>query len=104
MECPVCHERVNNYLLRAEFPKCQNDHELGHWVFCSNDEKHVFLEYNSSACPYCGAAAVAGVGEGTKVKCLFVNVAGETCETRPFLWIEEGPPCFMNHVGKMRLV
>jgi|SRR5579872_4062699 len=105
IQCPVCHESINNYLLRAEFPKCQNGHDIGHWVSCSNpgEEKHVYLEYEGATCPYCASAGASGVSEGAKVKCLFVNAAGGACTTRPFLWIQEGPPCFMNHVGKMRL-
>jgi hypothetical protein len=105
IECPACHEKVNNLLLRAEYPKCSNEHDLGRWVSCANTsgEHHVFLEYKGSVCPYCSSAAGSGVGEGLKVKCLYVNSDGVSCITRPFLWIKEGPPCAMNHVGKMRL-
>jgi hypothetical protein len=104
IECPVCHDRVYNNLLREENPKCPNGHEIGRWVSCENEEKHVYLEYKVSECPYCGNKTQNLVPEGTAVKCLHVNVAGMACITRPFLWIKEGPPCFMNHVSKMKIV
>ncbi len=104
IECPVCHERVYNNLLRAEFPLCPNGHSIGRWVSCVNsDEAHVFLEFQGSVCPYCGSKSQTVVPEGTKVKCLHVTTEGLVCVTRPFLWIKEGPPCFMNHVAKMKL-
>jgi hypothetical protein len=104
IECPVCHDRVYNNLLRAEFPECPNGHGIGHWVSCANPkESHVYLEYQGSNCPYCEKPPVAGVPEGTKVKCLHVTAEGLSCVTRPFLWIKEGPPCFMNHIAKMKI-
>lgn len=105
MICPLCKDPVYNVLLRAEFPKCQNGHDIGHWVSCANegDEKHVYLEYKNSSCPYCGSRPDMGVPEDMKVKCLHANVDGLVCNTRPFLWIREGPPCFMNHVSKMKI-
>ena len=103
--CPVCREPVNNISLRTEYPKCPNEHTIGRWVSCQNvSEKHVFLEYANSDCPYCENKPEAGVPEGVKVKCLHATDEGFVCITRPFLWIKEGPPCFMNHVAKMRLV
>ncbi len=101
--CPNCKEHVSNALLRSESPMCQNGHELGRWVSCKNqNEKHVFLSLGGAGCPYCDAKAESGVKEGVKVKCLHATAEGVICATRPFLWMKEGPPCFMNHVGKMR--
>ena len=104
IECPVCHDRVYNNLLRAEFPECPNGHKIGQWVSCLNsDETHVFLQYQGGDCPYCQSKAGRGVSEGTRVKCLHVTTDGLACTTRPFHWIKEGPPCFLNHVAKMKL-
>jgi hypothetical protein len=83
---------------------CQNGHELGRWVSCKNqNERHVFLSLGGANCSYCDSAVEAGVKEGVKVKCLHTTTDGAICTTRPFLWMKEGPPCFMNHVGTMKL-
>ncbi len=41
--------------------------------------------------------------EGLAVKCLHPYGEGRICSTRPFVWIKEGPPCFMNHTDLMQL-
>jgi hypothetical protein len=41
--------------------------------------------------------------EGTIVKCLHSSESGLACWARPYKWMIEGPPCFLNHVEKMRL-
>ena len=106
IECPVCRDPVFNTLLREEYPKCPNGHDIGRWATCLNAsaEKHVYLDYKKSFCPYCGSAAGENVRENTTVKCLHVNAEGLVCVTRPFRWITEGPPCFMNHVSKMKVL
>jgi len=108
VDCPVCKVHVSYMLLRTDHPKCPNDHELGTWMRCSgNPESHVFLENNQDdgptikGCPYCGSAVGSQVKEGTRVKCLHVTSAGSQCNTRPYDWIKEGPPCFMNHLDKI---
>lgn len=102
--CPKCNERVNNALLRSDSPKCQNEHELGRWSVCKNQgEKHVYLSLKDAACPYCDSPAESSVKEGVRVKCLHATTEGAICTTGAFLWMKEGPPCFMNHIGKMKL-
>ena len=39
-----------------------------------------------------------------RVKCLHVTKEGLACAARPYIWIKEGPPCFMNHIAKMKVV
>lgn len=95
---------MSSALLRMEYPKCGNGHELGIWKVCENkSEKHVFLSDKDAKCPYCGSSPGSRVIEGTKVKCLHVNINGLSCPTRPFEWFKEGPPCFMNHFGKLKV-
>lgn len=88
-----------------ENPKCDNGHDLGTWVHCLNPpEEHVYLNRNGvDKCPFCENADHSTMKEGLKVRCLFVNGSGLKCMARPFVWIKEGPPCFMNHVEKMAL-
>ena len=102
--CPKCSTKVNNALLRSERPKCENGHDLGLWVSCANpSEKHVYLSLSGSECPYCKAQPGSTMMEGVKVKCQHVTSDGVACTTRPFVWMREGPPCFMNHIDKMAL-
>ena len=102
--CSICGEHVNYVLLRAEYPKCGKGHELGRWVSCGNRiEQHVYLSIKENSCPYCGSQGRVGIIDGTRVKCLHLTPEGVLCVTRPFFWIREGPPCFMNHLSKMKL-
>jgi hypothetical protein len=39
---------------------------------------------------------------GNKVKCLHTTDTGLLCSARAYVWMEEGPPCFMNHVSKIK--
>src|SRR5579864_4206901 len=95
---------VNSILLRSSSPKCVRGHDLGTWMSCSNTgQEHVYLAGNGEMCPFCGEASRRKMEEGFKVKCLFVNSSGNLCETKSFVWMKEGPPCFMNHVGKMAI-
>ena len=104
VNCPVCSVHVNSVYLRSESPKCDNGHDLGTWVHCGNQsEEHVYLALNGAKCPFCGNPDHSTMKEGIRVRCLFVNGSGLKCTARPFLWINEGPPCFMNHVEKMSL-
>jgi hypothetical protein len=104
VDCPKCNIHVNNFLLRSEEPRCGDGHKLGVWVRCKNTkERHVYLSLNDSKCQFCQAEAGERMVESVKVKCLHVTSEGTKCPTRPFLWMKEGPPCFMNHVGKMAL-
>lgn len=104
VECSNCGEHVSSALLRIEHPKCLNGHDLGAWTSCGNkDEKHVYLSYKDSKCPYCGSPSDSRVKEGTKVKCLHINTNGVVCSARAYLWFKEGPPCYMNHLGKMKI-
>ncbi|MDG6908106.1 MAG: hypothetical protein JRN20_20240 [Nitrososphaerota archaeon] len=102
--CPKCNSHVNSVLLRSEFPRCENGHELGSWFICGNpSENHVFLALEGAKCPYCGNSSKGKMSEGMKVKCQYETSEGAKCNARPYLWIKEGPPCFMNHVSKLRL-
>ncbi len=93
--------------LRTDKPHCPNGHELGTWVKCSNEkESHVFLKRDNSGdgrCPHCQSPTAAEIREGMMVKCLHTTDAGLGCITRPYVWIKEGPPCFMNHIDKMKV-
>ncbi len=105
--CPVCKRHVDYKFLRSENPKDDMGHDLGSWVHCGNEsEKHVYLRNQDSLgkCPYCNSSEFSEMKEGEKVKCLHVTDSGLSCATRPYLWMEEGPPCFMNHIDKVRLV
>ncbi len=104
VSCPVCKTHVNYVYLRSERPSCENGHGLGTWVHCSNaSEEHVYLFSDGGKCPYCGNAEHSTMQEGLNVRCLFVNDVGLKCVTRPYVWMKEGPPCFMNHVDKMKV-
>ncbi len=105
VNCIICNLHVNYTFLRADSPKCEKGHPLGKWVHCeSPQEKHVYLRNElTQVCPYCKDGQSDPMQEGKRVKCLHVSPAGAACTTRPFSWIKEGPPCFMNHVEKMRL-
>jgi hypothetical protein len=96
---------VNYVFLRLENPKCERGHDLGLWVHCEDAaEKHVYLRSNKiDRCPYCQSREYETVKEGVLVKCLHVGEEGKRCIARPFSWMKEGPPCFLNHVDKMRL-
>ncbi|MDG6995254.1 MAG: hypothetical protein JRN52_04960 [Nitrososphaerota archaeon] len=102
--CPKCNSHVNSILLRSNSPKCDSGHELGTWLVCSNsEESHVYLSLEAGSCPYCGSKPKEKMSEGRRVKCLYRTLEGAMCSARSFVWIKEGPPCFMNHVSKMRL-
>jgi hypothetical protein len=102
--CPKCNAKVNNALLRSESPKCENGHDLGLWVSCVNqNERHVYLSLNGVNCPYCNSQPGPGMKEGARVRCLHATNEGAVCTTRAFVWMREGPPCFMNHIEKMAL-
>lgn len=102
--CPKCNIRINSVTLRMESPKCDLNHDLGTWYNCDNaTESHVFLTLDGSKCPYCGNSPKQKMTDGMRVKCLHVTAEGMACTSRPFAWIKEGPPCFMNHVSKMRI-
>ena len=105
VDCPVCNIHVPYTNLRVEHPKCPNDHPLGTWVFCQNaEESHVYLSpTQGEKCPYCGSSPNSVMKEGNKVKCLHVTNEGMACPARAYVWIKEGPPCFMNHIAKMRV-
>jgi hypothetical protein len=97
---------VDYKYLRAENPKDELGHDLGKWVHCENTtEKHVFLRNQDvpDKCPYCGSNEFSEMKARDKVKCLHVSDQGVICSTRPYAWIDEGPPCFMNHIEKARL-
>lgn len=97
---------VDYKFLRSDSPKDEQGHDLGKWVHCENDiEKHVYLRNQDTIekCPFCGSIDFAEMKNGEKVKCLHSTDAGLMCEARPYSWMEEGPPCFMNHIDKMRL-
>ncbi len=105
VNCPVCGIHVDYKNLRSDSPKCDNGHDLGVWVRCGNpSEQHVFLRRENSTCPYCNSPQSVPMKEGVKVKCLATTESGKHCETRPYKWMIEGPPCFMNHVEKMKIV
>ncbi len=104
VSCPVCKTHVNYVYLRSASPTCENGHVLGRWVRCGNSsEEHVYLFADGGKCPYCGNDVHSAMQEGLKVRCLFVNDQGLECSTRPYVWMKEGPPCFMNHIEKMKV-
>lgn len=109
VKCPVCSRHVDYKYLRTEDPKDELGHDLGKWVHCENpSEKHVYLRNSgasssSNKCPYCGSTEFSPMHEKQRVKCLHVTESGINCTARPYLWMEEGPPCFMNHTDKARL-
>jgi hypothetical protein len=104
VNCPICGIHVDYKNLRSERPKCDNDHALGSWVFCKNSsEPHPFLSFNKN-CPYCASEESGPMKEGAVVKCLHVTDTGKLCEARQYKWMIEGPPCFMNHVDKMKII
>lgn len=117
--CPVCNKHVDYKYLRTENPRDELDHDLGTWVHCENKaEKHVYLrpgpplssssenknQTSEGKCPYCDSMSFSKMKGGEKVKCIHVNDQGIPCQARPYVWFEEGPPCFMNHIGKIRLL
>src|SRR5579862_4533977 len=90
VSCPVCQESLDNTSLRTEFPKCPNDHVIGRWVSCANTfEKHVYLQYQNSDCPYCENKPAAGVPEGVHVKCLHVTTE-RSCLHNPAVRLDKG--------------
>jgi hypothetical protein len=106
VNCPVCKRHVDYKYLRADNPRDDLGHELGRWVHCENqNEKHVYLRNQDSLskCPYCNSSDFSDMKARDKVKCLHETDKGVVCSTRPYIWIEEGPPCFMNHIEKTRL-
>lgn len=106
VNCPVCKVHVDYKFLRSDNPKDELGHDLGKWVHCENEaERHVYLRNQDSLqkCPYCSSGNFSDMKEGEKVKCLHVTDTGGACTTRAYVWMEEGPPCFMNHVDKTRL-
>jgi hypothetical protein len=106
VNCPICKTHVDYKFLRSDTPKDEFGHDLGKWVHCENEvERHVYLrdQDSSQKCPYCTSSNFSDMKEGVKVKCLHVTDTGAVCTARPYIWMEEGPPCFMNHVDKTRL-
>jgi hypothetical protein len=103
--CGVCGESVPYLLLRMEMPRCTRGHELGVWVACENpSERHVYLRKESdTACPVCGDTSYKPVARGVRVKCLHVSPAGP-CAYPHYRWLEDGPPCHLNHLTKIALV
>jgi hypothetical protein len=106
VDCPICNLHVGYTFLRTEHPKCPGDHSLGTWVYCQNEgESHIFLQSKpKEKCPACGSESAFSMKEGMRVKCLHVTNEGLACTARPYIWIREGPPCFMNHIAKMKVV
>jgi hypothetical protein len=105
VNCPICGRHVDYKDLRSDHPKCDEGHDLGTWVHCENlPERHVYLRKGDSPCPYCSSNDFQAMNEGTRVKCLHVTDTGKMCEARAYEWMIEGPPCFMNHVDKMKIV
>lgn len=104
MKCQVCGESVPYVLLRLEQPKCVRGHELGVWVSCGNlNESHVYLSRGDEKCPYCGNKSARPMTKGTKVKCLHIGPAGP-CGYPYYNWLEDGPPCHLNHLSKIMVV
>lgn len=104
MRCPVCGESVPYALLRLDVPKCPKGHELGVWVACGNpEETHVYLKKDQSSCPYCGNTQHTAMVKGVKVKCMNVGPAGP-CRFPYYVWLEDGPPCHLNHLSKIVVV
>jgi hypothetical protein len=106
VNCPVCKQHVDYKYLRSDFPKDENGHDLGRWVKCANtSESHVYLRNTDThdKCPYCDSTTFSEMKNGEKVKCLHKTEGGLSCTARPYVWMEEGPPCFMNHIAKMRI-
>ncbi len=106
VNCPNCGMHVNYIYLRSENPKCENGHDLGSWVSCNNQSgRHVYLRNNLlEKCPLCTESGFSKMTEGLKVQCLHVTQDGLKCTTPPYIWIKQGPPCFMNHVSEMIIV
>jgi ferredoxin len=106
VNCPVCKMHVDYKFLRSDNPRDEPGHDLGKWVHCENvSEKHVYLRNQDmkDTCPYCDSKTFAEMKNGEKVKCMHSTETGAMCQARSYSWIEEGPPCFMNHIAKMRL-
>ena len=102
--CPVCNKHVDYKYLRSENPKDEQGHDLGTWVSCEK-EKHVYLKNkNASVCPFCSDPGFVLVKAQVKVKCLHKTDTGIECPARPYIFFEEGPPCFMNHIAKIVVV
>ncbi|MEM4401654.1 MAG: hypothetical protein QW376_04140 [Candidatus Caldarchaeum sp.] len=104
VSCRVCGESVAYVLLRMEIARCSKGHELGAWVACGNDkESHVYLRAGESPCPVCGVNTYTRMAKGVKVKCMHVGPSGP-CLYPYYSWLEDGPPCHMNHLSKIVVV
>ncbi len=104
VECNVCGESVPYILLRMDIPRCPKGHELGVWVACGNEvESHVYLKADEKGCPFCGNTSYKRMVKGISVKCLNVGPAGP-CIAPYYNWLEDGPPCHMNHLSKIAIV
>ncbi|MEM0336366.1 MAG: hypothetical protein QXN23_02645 [Candidatus Caldarchaeum sp.] len=104
MKCDVCGESVPYLLLRLDKPRCPKGHELGVWVACGNpEESHVYLWREGMKCPYCGDEKSQPMSRGVKVKCLNMGPSGP-CNYPYYTWLEDGPPCHMNHLSKIAVV
>ncbi|MDW8084037.1 MAG: hypothetical protein RMI49_02400 [Candidatus Caldarchaeum sp.] len=104
MKCEVCGEPIPYVLLRLDLPRCPKGHELGVWVACGNsDESHVYLRKGLARCPYCGNDSYRLMSKGMRVKCLHTGPAGP-CAYPDYVWLEDGPPCHLNHLTKIAVV
>jgi len=102
--CHICGEPVPYVLLRMDMPRCSKGHELGYWAACGNEEEsHVYLRRGEEPCPVCGNPKAIKMKKGMKVKCLHVSPSGP-CIAPYYVWLEDGPPCHMNHLTKIAVM